>query len=336
MQYNIKGIPSEGEDERTLLDYWRVLVKHRRLIAIVVLVSVFATVIISLLETNIYQSTAVIAPVSDTGGRSRRLAALASRLTGMPRINLPGTASSSEIIALLNSNILRRKIIEKYNLLPVIFYEQWDEEKNDWKREDSFNPFRLIGDLAGKIVRLIRPEDGTSVETGEEGVPTVWDGLRALDNMVRINDNIDRNTIEISVDFHDPRKAAEIAGYFLTTLNNHMVEEAKRVAETNRKYLEEQLKHTADPFIKQKIYSLIARQVETAMMAEVKENFAFKVLDPPTVPDRKIRPRRALMVILSFILSGFAGVFISFFLENIERARQRERSLAAGTEGTDA
>ncbi|HEB75283.1 MAG TPA: hypothetical protein ENJ04_02915 [Nitrospirae bacterium] len=336
MQYNSKGIPSEGEDERTLLDYWRVLVKHRRLIAVIVIVSVFATVIYSLLQTNIYQSKAVIAPVSDSGGRSRRLAALASRLTGMPRINLPGTASSSEIVALLNSTILRRKIIEKYNLLPVIFYEQWDEEKNDWKKEDSFNPFRLVGDLVGYVSRLLRPDESAPAGEEEEGVPSVWDGLRALDNMVRINDNIDRNTIEVSVEFHDPKEAAAIAGYFLTTLNSHMSEEAKRVAETNRKYLEEQLERTADPFIKQKIYSLIARQIETSMMAEVKENFAFKVLDPPTVPDRKIKPKRSLMVIISFILSVFAGVFIAFFLENIERARQKERSLSIRMEDVDA
>ncbi|VAX31988.1 hypothetical protein MNBD_NITROSPIRAE02-581 [hydrothermal vent metagenome] len=326
MQDNIKSIFPEDEEERTLLDYWRVLVKRKWLIIILVLVSVFATAIISLFETNIYQSRAVIAPVSDSGGKARRLAALASRFTGMPRITLPGTASSSEIIALLNSNILREKIIRKYNLLPVLFYEQWDEEKKDWKKDDSFdfNPFKLIG----TIVKAIRPEDKVTLKREkeeEEGIPSMWDGLRALDNMVRVNDNIDRNTIAISVDFYDPEEAAAIVTDFLTTLNSHMSEEAKRVANTNRKYLEDQLKSTADPLIKQKIYNLIAHQVETSMMAEVKENFAFKVLDPPTVPDRKIKPRRALMVILSFLLSLFAGIFLVFFLENIERARLRTK-----------
>jgi len=103
MQDDIKSILPEDEEERTLLDYWRVLVKRKRLIIILVFVSVFATAITSLFETNIYQSKTVIAPVSDSGGKGRKLAALASRLTGMPRITLPGSASSSEIIALLNS-----------------------------------------------------------------------------------------------------------------------------------------------------------------------------------------------------------------------------------------
>lgn len=335
MQDDIKSIFPEDEEERTLLDYWRVLVKRKRLIIILVFVSVFATAIFSLFETNIYQSKALIAPVSNNGGKGRKLAALASRFTGMPRITLPGSASSSEIIALLNSNILREEIIRKYNLLPVLFYEQWDEEKKEWKKDDSFdfNPFKLIGN----IVKVIRPEDRITLnkKEEEEGIPSIWDGLRALDNMVRINDNIDRNTIGISVDFYDPEKAAAIVEDFLTTLNTHMSDEAKRVADTNKRYLEDQLKNISDPFIKQKIYGLIAHQVETAIMAEVKENFAFKVLDPPTVPDRKIKPKRALMVILSFLLSLFAAIFLVFFLENIERAKYREKAANIKTEGKD-
>jgi uncharacterized protein involved in exopolysaccharide biosynthesis len=342
MQDDIKNIFPEDEEQRTLLDYWRVLVRRKRLIIILVFVSVFATAIISLFEINIYQSKAVIAPVSGSGVKGRGLAALASRFTGMPRITLPGSASSSEIIALLNSNILREEIIRKYNLLPVLFYEQWDAGKKEWKKDDSFdfNPFKLIGNIA----KVIRPEDRITLnkeeeEEEEEGIPSIWDGLRALDNMVGINDNIDRNTIEISVDFYDPEKAAAIAEDFLTTLNTHMSDEAKRVADTNKRYLEDQLKNISDPFIKQKIYGLIAHQVETAIMAEVKENFAFKVLDPPTVPDRKIKPKRALMVILSFLLSLFAGIFLAFFLENIERAKyktiHREKAVNIKTEEED-
>jgi len=67
--------------------------------------------------------------------------------------------------------------------------------------------------------------------------------------------------------------ASKIVEYYLATLTNYMSSETKRVANTNRKYLEEQLVNTSDPFIKQKIYNLIAQQIETAMMAEVKENF---------------------------------------------------------------
>jgi uncharacterized protein involved in exopolysaccharide biosynthesis len=98
-----------------------------------------------------------------------------------------------------------------------------------------------------------------------------------------------------------------------------MSSEAKRVAAINKKYLEEQLPLNADPLIKQKIYTMIAQQVETAMMAEVKENFSFKVIDPPMVPDKKIKPKRAQMVVLSFVVSLFLAVFVVFALEYLEK-----------------
>ena len=49
------------------------------------------------------------------------------------------------------------------------------------------------------------------------------------------------------------------------------------------------------------------------MMAEVKENFAFKVLDPPRVPDQRIKPQRRRMVMRAFVASLFVGIFMAFF-----------------------
>jgi uncharacterized protein involved in exopolysaccharide biosynthesis len=61
------------------------------------------------------------------------------------------------------------------------------------------------------------------------------------------------------------------------------------------------------------------------MMAEVKENFAFKVIDPPRVPDKKIKPKRIQMVLLSFIVSIFIGVFLALFMEYLEKTKRKDR-----------
>jgi len=74
---------------------------------------------------NIYQVKAVVVPVVP-----KEAAALASQIGGLPGISLPGTATASEIVALLKSNILREKMVERYNLMPILFYEKWDREEN--------------------------------------------------------------------------------------------------------------------------------------------------------------------------------------------------------------
>jgi uncharacterized protein involved in exopolysaccharide biosynthesis len=310
------------EDEINLLDYARVVWQRRKLIGWIVAVAVVLTVVISLTMKNIYQARTVIAPIAAKDGGGGMASMLAQQLGGLPGIMTPGAASASEIVNLLNSNILREKIIAQYHLLPVLFDEDWDDDKKRWKAEGEGGGFRLnLNPLywASRLLALARPAPPPSIANKQPGIPDVWDGIRALEKLVSVKHNMKENAITITGDFKDPETAAKLVDYFLTALTDHMSAEARRVADVNRKYLEGQLAATSDPFIKQKIYNLIAQQLETSMMAEVKENFAFKILDPPKVPDRKIKPKRAQMAMLSFVVALFLGVFVAFFLEYLAK-----------------
>ncbi len=311
-------------DEITLLDYWRVIWKQRKMIGWIAAVTVVVTAAISLSLTNIYQARAVIMPVSsrDGGAGGAGLTALAQQFGGLPGIAIPGSNSASEIVNLLKSNILRRKIIEQYNLLPVLFYRQWDAGRQTWKRREGIrlDPRYYLSLLSKKL--SFTPSPGE--QNKDPDVPDTWDALRLLNEIVKINQDVKQNTITIAVDFPDPAMASRIVDYFLVTVTNYMSSEAKRVAATNRKYLEEQLGSTTDPFIKQKTYNMIAQQIETGMMAEVKENFAFKVIDPPLAPDKKNQPKRTQMVVLSLIVALFLGVMVAFFREYLAKIRARK------------
>jgi len=271
-------------------------------------VAVFATVIATLFMTNIYEAKTVIAPVMgrDGGSGSAGLSALAQQLGGISGATTSSQANAAEVVSLLNSNILKRKVIEQYKLMPILFSKQWDEKRQTWKRGFAILGFRLFN---------------------YENIPNTWDALRLLEGIVKINRNNKDNTITISIYFHDPKLAAMIADYYLLTLTNYMSSEAKRVATTNRKYLEEQLGSTTDPFIKQKTYNMIAQQIENGMMAEVKENFAFKVIDPPLPPDRKIKPHRGLTVFFSLVISLFIGIGVVLFMEYYEKMNRERREV---------
>jgi uncharacterized protein involved in exopolysaccharide biosynthesis len=189
------------------------------------------------------------------------------------------TSGASEIVSLLRSTILMERVIKKYDLLPVFF-----------GREDN----------------------------GKGEAEKIWDGIRYLkNNIYTVTDNKREGIIELSVEFKDPEMSARIVTFILTELTDYMSSEAKRVAETNKRYLESLIDKNADPLIKQKIYTLIARQIEISMMAEVKENFAFKILDPPKIPDRKIKPAIRMNIVLSFIISLFCGICLAFIMDYI-------------------
>jgi LPS O-antigen subunit length determinant protein (WzzB/FepE family) len=69
-------------------------------------------------------------------------------------------------------------------------------------------------------------------------------------------------------------------------------------------------------------YQLIEEQTKTLMLAEVKEEFAFKTIDPAVVPEEKAGPKRALQCILAALLGvmlGVAMVLVRYAFRNKER-----------------
>ena len=312
------NVVTENEDEFDWLELARVIWEGKKLIIWTVVIFTLAIAAYSLTMTNIYTAKAVLKPVSskEGGGRISSLAAQFGGMASLAGIAMPGATSSTEIVSLLNSNILRKNIIERYNLLPVLFPRNWDEEKQAWKKPSGFslNPLALIS--------KIKPAQPNTPKK-EPGVPDIWDGIRALDELVKIDYNLKEDVITITVNFPDSEMAASIANDFIISLNDYMSSEAKRVAVTNREYLEKQLQETKDPIVQQKIYNLIADKIETTMMAEVKEGFAFKVLDPPMAPDKKSKPKRAQMVFVAFIVSLFFAVFVVFFREYVKKIKAK-------------
>lgn len=301
---------SEQQGELSLLECWRVVRKRAALVAAFAVAGTVAAAAASLLMTEVYRAGAVIVPVSHGEREGGGLSFLTEQLGGLSGLSLPGSGSASEITSLLNSNILREKVIKRYDLLPVLFSTRWDENKGRWK-----DPGWTLSDLSP--VGLLR---GVFYSGGvEDEAPTMWDGIRRLADATTVVPSAKDNTITFNVDFPDPEAAERIATYLLDTLTEHMSGESKRVAEANRRYLEAQLSAVADPIIRQKIYNMMAKQIEISTMSEVKENFAFKVIDPPRVPDQRVWPRRTGFVLIGLAASLALGAGLAFAAEFIER-----------------
>ena len=200
-------------------------------------------------------------------------------------IAAPQSSNYSEIVGLLKSDVLMQRVMEKGKFRDILF------DKDD-------------------------------LEGLSENEKT-WEGIRLLkEDILAVKEHKKENIISISARYKDPAIAQSIASTTLSELTDYMTAEAKRVAGANMRHLETQIVNAADPFVRQKIYSLIAQQIETAMMAEAKENFAFKVIDPPRVPDKKVKPKRVLMVVLAFVVSLFLGIFLAFVREHYQRNRE--------------
>lgn len=283
-------------------DFLEVVWRRRIVIILVTAALTASAVAYSLVVQDLYQAKAVIMPVNRKMEASPGMSVFAQQLGVLPGLSLPASASASEIMSLLRSNALRAQAINEHALMRLFFPERWDAGEEQW---------------AGPAAEGTLP-------------PTIWDGLRRFDSMLSVNSDIKENTITVSVRHNDPEAAAKIVDSLVKTLMERMSGEAKRIAMMNQKYLEGQLYRTVDPIIRQKVYNLIAQQMEVSMMSEMKDDFAFTVIDPPMVPDRRISPNRKKIAAVSGIFSLLVGAFAAFLLEY---RMKRKGASAAGSGG---
>jgi uncharacterized protein involved in exopolysaccharide biosynthesis len=70
------------------------------------------------------------------------------------------------------------------------------------------------------------------------------------------------------------------------------------------------------------LYELLAKQYELAKIDEAKDATVIQVMDQAIEPDRRSKPRRALIVILITLTAGFVALLWAFIREASQRARQ--------------
>ncbi len=302
--------PCAEEDEINMLDLFFVLVKHRVMIAGAVVIAGIISVVISLFMQNIYRSEATISVRPEDKGTSfslpGALGGLGATVAGEFGLGGGGTLEKLEVV--LKSRVLCARIIEKYDLLPVLFPETGDAARKAWRiRMTDYRP------------------------------PTIQDGCRVVhQKLLRINRDKKNNTITVGFDYPDPATAKKLADYYLTELSETLRESVLKESAENQHFFNEQLERTSDALLKEKIYNLLAREIEKETFALAQTYYGFMIIDPPIVPDmnKKIKPKRAMICIISVSAAFFAAVFISFLLESISKFRledpERYRALMDG------
>ena len=74
------------------------------------------------------------------------------------------------------------------------------------------------------------------------------------------------------------------------------------------------------------LYQMLAQQFELAKIEEAKDSALIQVLDTAIPPERKSKPKRALIVILAVLAAGFVAVLIAFMKEAALRAAEDPES----------
>ncbi|MCF2908820.1 Wzz/FepE/Etk N-terminal domain-containing protein [Pseudoalteromonas sp. DL2-H2.2] len=263
-----------------------------KLIGISFLFSVLA-VVYSLSLPNIFKSEATLITVSNKSGDG--LSSLSGGLSGIAAIagvNLSGGDSSEAKLALatLKSRQFITDIIDEYSLKKYLFaVERYD-----------YNSGKLY---FNKDIYSEEKDTWAEID-GESAEPSGQKAYQEFINQFSVFEDTKKGVVRIAFLHQSPMIAKFIVDKVIYEINTKMKKKAIELAEGNRFYLEGQIENTSVLSLKEKLYELIEKQIETVMLANVRKEYIFETLDPAIVPELKAAPNRVVICLVGGIL-GF-------------------------------
>jgi uncharacterized protein involved in exopolysaccharide biosynthesis len=289
----------EYEDDVSLADFFGVLHRGWRLIAVVTFLCTAAMTLAAFLITPVYRAEVLLAPVTDEqSGALDKLSGTFGDIAELAGVSLGSSGSSKdEAIALLQSRMLTEQIIREEHLLPVLFAESWDPKSADWLVEDT------------------------------KDVPTMGDAFKLWDEKIR---RVDTSTtsvlVTLTIEWKDRELAARWASELVRRVNELMRTRAIVEAKQSIEYVNSELTKTNVVAVQLAINRIIESQIKTMTLAKVREEYFFKVIDPAVVPDADdyVEPKRLLMIIVGLVGGAMLGL-MAVIMKNALRPERRTK-----------
>lgn len=296
--------PSSAEQMLSLTDIVASLKRGRRMVYACALLFCAAAVLYAVFSQPLYTATIVVQPVEhDQGGALSALASRFGAAASLAGIDLSGGGSDKEsYLATLRSRDLALTFIEKNGLLPYLFPKRWNEKSRSWADPRS----GLVGRTALLVSGALAWLSGDQGQRDLSGMPSSDDAYHAFDDMTDIRENDTTGMVSVSFEYPDPVLAARWANEFVAFANDAIRTDAVNDASRAYDFLGKKADETTFAGLKDSIYRLMESQLETITLANARQDYAFKVIDPARVPGERSHPKRALIVILAL----FAGVFV--------------------------
>jgi uncharacterized protein involved in exopolysaccharide biosynthesis len=191
-------------------------------------------------------------------------------LASIAGINLPG-GSEQEPLAVLKSNDFAKSFIQDLNLVEVL-------------------------------------TEGRSLDGSP---PDVRDALVVFNQHVRsVSDDKRTKIVTLSVQWKDPKIAADWANQLVDRLNDRMRTQALEEAQRNVSYLQREMASTSVVSLQQSMGRVLEGEMQKLMLARGNKEFAFKVIDRASPPKLRESPKRTLVVLIALFMGGVVGAVV--------------------------
>ena len=289
------------DDEIDLKELFMVLWSGKWLISAITGVAATASVAIALMLPNIYTANALLAPAEQSGGGMSALMQQYGGLASLAGVSLPGGEDGSRAqlgMQLMKSRAFIGDFVERRDILPELMaVTAWDAGSG----QIVFNPESY--DAASKT--WVR-----EVEVPKLPTPSAQEAHKAFSEILGVAQDKQTGYVTVSIEHQSPVVAAQWVNWLVEDVNAAVKAQDVAEAEKSIEYLREQVTNTSLADLQAVFFDLIQSQTETVMLAEVRQEYVFKTIDPAVAPEEKSKPSRALICVLGTLLGGMLGVLM--------------------------
>jgi uncharacterized protein involved in exopolysaccharide biosynthesis len=258
------------------------LLQHMRLFLLLTFSGALAALAISYLFTPVFKADITLVPSDEALGLDQNslLGGVSSSIASLVGGGGLGN-KESEAIAILKSRGLVWSYMQANELLPILFPKKWDAGARKWKSDKKTY------------------------------VPTLADGYRVFDKEVRnVVENRKTNTISVFITWQDPRLAKQWADGLVDATNDLLRQQQIERSAKILDYLRTASEKISIVEVKNSIYKLMESEIKKQMFAIGNKDYAFRVVDPAVVPEKKVFPKHSYFA----VFGAAAGAMIWFLL----------------------
>jgi uncharacterized protein involved in exopolysaccharide biosynthesis len=262
---------------------------HWRLLVVFLLCGMIASIVLSQLTlTKWYRAEAIIRPVSRSSIQNRLSSVGALPISGIGSLFSAANSSEAE---------------EDMTILKSYAFQLALAERHDLKQD-------LLRTHLPAWVSLILPAPGNDVRRIK------WREYKALQKRFSCEYRTKTENITIYFLGRDPHQAEATLGYFIDDLREKLRKQEIDRTSAALDSLNQQVATISDAMLQQRLYELVAKQIQERTLAKVQADFAFTVLEPPISSYKPYAPDP--------LIYGFAGGALGL-LVGILIASRRDR-----------
>jgi LPS O-antigen subunit length determinant protein (WzzB/FepE family) len=289
---------SNDDDIIDLVELLKSLFKKKKIIIFTTLIFSIVSVFYSLSLQNIYKSEALLAPVNASS--ISQISSNFSGIASLAGINIPnqGNNPTQEGIKILESYKFFEEILKTNDMKPnLLAVSSWNEASN----VIEYNP-----DIYNALNKewLGRPSKSKLITT-----PTNQEAFGKFDSIFDIK--FSEGFIYLSIEHESPFVARDWLLTVIKNINELVKNQEKQKALDSIIFLNNEFQITKLSETKQVLSQLIQKQIQTVMLAEVSDEYIFKVIDPPFAPEERFKPNRKIICIFGTFMGFMFGVLIA-------------------------